>query len=271
MLEKKVLNNAGKFTALLCLLTILLTPFVIVNAGERGVLMKFGQVQDQILGEGMHRIIPIVNTVKKINVRIQKQEISTEAASQDLQNILTDIAVNWHIMPDKVNVIFQQIGDEKAVITSIINPAIEEILKAVISQYTAEEIITKRQNVKSQLDEFLTKRLAKYNLAIDDISLFHIRFSPRLIEAIEAKQIAAQEAKRADFIALKAIKEGEAKVNLAKGEAQAQSLLHDILTPQLLQRQAIEKWNGKLPLIVGKDDFKIGNIQDLITISEQQP
>lgn len=260
--------NAGKLTALLCLLTILITPFVIVNAGERGILMKFGQVQTQILGEGIHLIIPVVNTVKKISIRIQKQEISTEAASKDLQNVFTDVALNWHFLPDKVDRIFQQIGDENQAIESIINPAIEEVLKAVIAQYTAEEVITKRGDVKRELDQALTARLGNYNIKVDDISVVHIRFSDKFRAAVESKQIAAQEAKQAEFIALKAVKEAEAKVNLAKGEAEAQSLLRNILTAELLQRQAIEKWNGKLPLIMGKDNLKLGNIQELITASE---
>jgi len=265
MKKHNTLNHAGKLTALLCLLTILITPCVIVNAGERGVLMKFGQVQTQILGEGIHLIIPVVNTVKKLSIRIQKQEISSEAASKDLQNVFTDIAVNWHFLPDKVNTIFQQIGDRNHVIESIINPAIEEVLKAVVAQYTAEEVITKRGNVKRELDQLLTARLANYNLEVDDISLVDIRFSDQFIAAVELKQIAAQEAKQAEFIALKAVKQAEVKVNLAKGEAEAQSLLRNILTPELLQRQAIEKWNGKLPLIMSKDNLQLWNIQDLIT------
>ncbi|MBD2666070.1 hypothetical protein B6N60_04959 [Richelia sinica FACHB-800] len=268
MKKYSTLNNAGKLTALLCLLTILLTPFVIVNAGERGVLMKFGQVQSEILAEGIHIIIPVVNTVKKFSMRIHKQEISTEAASQDLQNIFTDIAVNWHLTPDKVNIIYQQIGDDVNIINSIINPAVEEVLKAVIAEYTAEELITRRGNIKSQLDELLTNRLGNYHIVVDDISLVNIRFSEQFREAVESKQIAAQEAKRAEFIAIKAIKEAEAKVNLAKGEAQVQSLLKDILTPELLQRQAIEKWNGKLPLIMGQDGLKLWDIQQLVTASE---
>ncbi|WP_413173007.1 prohibitin family protein [Anabaena azotica] len=267
MKKSNTLNNAGKLTALICLLTILLTPIVIVNAGERGILMKFGQVQNQVLGEGIHLIIPIVNTVKKINIRIQKQTISAEAASKDLQNVFTDVALNWHIKPEAANHIFQQIGGEKDVIEIIINPATEEIIKSVIAQYTAEEIITRRGDVKTKLDEFLTKRLENYNLAVDDISLVHIRFSDSFREAVEAKQIAAQEAKRAEFVALKAAKEAEAQVNLAKGEAESLNLLKNILTPELLQRQALEKWNGKLPLIMGKDSFKLWDIQQLITAS----
>ncbi|QLE54713.1 prohibitin family protein [Nostoc sp. TCL26-01] len=264
MTKNKALNSAGKLTALLCLITIFLTPFVIVNAGERGVLMEFGKVQDQILGEGLHMMIPVVNTVEKLSVRVQKQEISAEASSKDLQDVFTDVALNWRINPEAVNLIFQQIGDLQNIINKIINPAIEEVLKAVMAQYTAEEIITKRGEVKAGVDIALTTRLANYHITVDDISLVHVHFSERFGEAVEAKQVAEQEAKRAEFVALKAAKDAEAKVNIARGEAEAYRLLRDGLTTQLLQKQAIEKWNGKLPLIIGKESPKIWDFSEFL-------
>lgn len=268
MIKITSFNSAGKLTALLCLITLLLTPCVIINAGERGVLMKFGEVQNQILGEGLHLIIPVVNTVKKLSIRVQKQEISAEASSKDLQNVFADVALNWHIIPQETNVIFQEIGDEQNVVIRIISPAVEEVLKAVIAKYTAEEIITKRGEVKSGVDDALSTRLGSYHVAVDDISLVHVHFSERFDEAVEAKQIAEQEAKRAEFIALKATKEAEAKVNLAKGEAETHRLLRDGLTPEILQRQALEKWNGKLPLIVSKEAPKLLNLSEFLKFDE---
>ncbi|MBD2195456.1 MULTISPECIES: prohibitin family protein [Calothrix] len=266
MKKTKLTNNAGKLTAFLVLLTIIITPFVIVNPGERGVLMEFGRVQQTILPEGIHAIIPLVNTVQKINVRIQKQEISAEASSKDLQDIFTDVALNWHIIPDEANLIFQEIGDEKDVVEKIINPAVEEVLKAVVAKYTAEEVVTKRGEVKSSVDDALTARLHGYHIAVDDISLVHVNFSDRFSEAVEAKQIAEQDAKRADFLALKAVKEAEAKVNLAKGEAEINRLLHDSLTPEIIERQAIQKWDGKLPLIMTKDTPKLLNPSEILKL-----
>ena len=248
----------------LLLLAIISSFLVIINAGERGVLMQFGKVQERILGEGIHFILPIVNTVQKLSVRVQNQEISAEASSKDLQDVFTDVALNWHIIPEETNTIFQQIGDEKAVVERIINPAVEEILKAVMAKYTAEEIITKRGEVKAGVDDSLTTRLATYHIAVDDISLVHVHFSEQFSDAVEAKQIAEQEVKRAEFVALKAVREAEAKVNLAKGEAEAQRLLRDTLTPELLQKQAIEKWNGSLPVIVGNESTKLLDLNKLM-------
>jgi regulator of protease activity HflC (stomatin/prohibitin superfamily) len=262
--KNKDVYIAVQLTIAIVCLAILSNFFAIVNAGERGVMMQFGKVQEQILGEGIHVIVPIVYTVQKLSVRVQKQEISAEASSKDLQDVFSDVALNWHIIPEEANAIFQQIGDEKAVVARIIDPAVEEVLKAVMAKYTAEEIITKRGEVKAGVDDSLTLRLVAYHIAVDDLSLVHVHFSERFSDAVEAKQIAEQEAKRGEFLALKAVKEAEAKVNLAKGEAEVQRLLRDNLTPQLLERQAIEKWNGKLPLIVGDGSKNLLDLRKLV-------
>lgn len=252
---------ASKIFLLLALIFVLSSFFVVVNAGERGVLMKFGQVQERVLTEGIHVIMPFVNTVEKLSVRVQKQEISAEASSKDLQDVFTDVALNWHLIPEKANLVFQQIGNKDQIIDRIINPAVEEVLKAVIAEYTAEEIITKRRQVKTEVDTFLRERLAPYSLAIDDISLVEVHFSEKFGEAVETKQIAEQEAKKAGFMAIKAAKEAEARVNLARGEAEAQGLIRTTLSKEILKKQAIEKWDGKLPLIIGKDSNQLLDLE----------
>jgi regulator of protease activity HflC (stomatin/prohibitin superfamily) len=262
--KNKDVYIAVQLALVIVFLAILSKFFVIVNAGERGVLMQFGKVQEQVLGEGLHVIVPTVYSVKKLSVRVQKQESSAEASSKDLQDVFTDVALNWHIIPDEANAIFQQIGDEREVVDRIIDPAVEEVLKAVMAKYTAEEIITKRGEVKAAVDEFLTLRLLTYHIAVDDISLVHVHFSQRFSDAVEAKQIAEQEAKTGEFLAVKAAKQADAKVNLAKGEAEVQRLLRDNLTPELLERQAIEKWDGKLPLIVGDGGKNLLDLSKLV-------
>jgi regulator of protease activity HflC (stomatin/prohibitin superfamily) len=264
----KDIRAAGKVLLILVAIAILSSFCVIVNAGERGVLMQFGEVQEVVLGEGLHPILPIVHTVQKLSVRVQNQESSAEASSKDLQDVYADVALNWHIIPKETSQIFQQIGNEKAIIQRIINPAVEEVLKAVMATYTAEEIITKRGEVKAGVDQALTERLSPYHIAVDDISLVHVHFSERFSDAVEAKQVAEQEAKRAEFIALKAIRHAEANVNLAKGEAEAQRLLKDSLTPELIQRQAIERWNGNLPLIMGGEGTNLLDIGQLFEASQ---
>jgi prohibitin 1 len=240
---------AGGFVLLF--LAILFRPFAIVNAGERGVVMQFGKVQNLVFDEGIHPIMPIVTTVKRLSVRVQQNSFQSDAASKDLQKITTELAVNWHIDPTRVNRVFQQVGNEQQIITGIITPAISEVLKAATSKKTAEEIITRRTELKEEIDNNLKKRLGAYGLIVDDVSLVNFSFSPEFSKAIESKQIAEQEAKQAEFIAQKATQQAQAEVNLAKGQAEAQRLQKQTLTPVLLQKQAIEKWDGRFPTVMG--------------------
>lgn len=227
--------------------------------------MLFGKVQDQVLGEGLHFILPLANTVEKLSIRVQKQDISAEASSKDLQEVFSDVSLNWHILSDKANLIYQRIGNIDQVVESIINPAVEEILKAVMAKYTAEGIIIQREQLKAEIDDLLNQRLNSYQIAVDDISLLHFHFSKKFRDAVEAKQVAEQEAKKTEFFAKKAIKEAEIRVNLAKGEAEAQRLLKDNLTPELLQKEFIDKWNGNLPLIVGDKSIQLLDLNQYTT------
>ncbi|MEG4073104.1 prohibitin family protein [Microcoleus sp. Pol14C2] len=230
---------------------LILRPFALVGAGERGVVMRFGKVQDAILDEGIHPILPIVTSVKTISVRVQKTDLKADAASKDLQSITTDLAVNWNVDPAKVNQIFQQVGDEEQIVTSILSPAISEVLKAATSKKTAEEIITKRTELKTEIDNSLKKRLEPYGVIVRDVSLINFGFSPEFSKAIESKQIAEQEAKQAEFTVKKATQDAQAEINRAKGKAEAQRLQRQTLTAEILQQQAIEKWNGQFPTVMG--------------------
>jgi regulator of protease activity HflC (stomatin/prohibitin superfamily) len=239
---------------------ILFKPFAIVNAGERGVVMRFGKVQDGILDEGIHLKLPIVTTVENLTVRVQKSDITAQASSKDLQDVKTDVAVNWHIDPVKVNRIYQRIGDEEEILNGIVSPAVNEVVKAATAKKTAEEIITKRTELKQEIDLQLQNRLKTYDVLVDDVSLVDVSFSPEFAKAIEAKQIAEQQAKQADFEALKAEKEATAAVNRAKGQAEAQRLQRQTLTSELLQQQAIDKWDGKFPTVMGGESLPLINL-----------
>ncbi|AFY34698.1 band 7 protein [Calothrix sp. PCC 7507] len=174
---------AGGIGIFLLILVISFRPFSIVNAGERGVIMKFGKVQDQVLDEGIHPILPIATSVKKLSVRVQQNSFKFDAASKDLQKITAELAVNWHVDPIRVNKVFQQVGDKQQIISGIITPAVSEVLKAATAKKTAEEIITKRTELKEEIDKSLKIRLAAYGLIVDDVSLVNFAFSPEFGKA----------------------------------------------------------------------------------------
>jgi regulator of protease activity HflC (stomatin/prohibitin superfamily) len=265
----KFFSQPINFLFLILLTLLIFTPFTIINAGERGVLISLGEVQTKILEEGIHPLIPGINTVKKLSIRIQKQEIDTEASTKDLQEIFTKIALNWHINPEKANLLFQEIGEEEQIINYIINPAIQESVKAVIAKYTAEEIISKRAELKQEIDKLLTTRLMINYLIVDNVSLIHVDFSDNFIEAVEAKQIAEQDAKKAGFRVIKSMRDAEVKINLAKGEAEANYILQQSLSNKVLIRQMINKWDGNLPLIMGEEQLKLLHLE-LDDINELQ-
>jgi regulator of protease activity HflC (stomatin/prohibitin superfamily) len=234
----------------LLFLATVLKPFTIVNAGERGVVMYFGKVQPSVLDEGIHPVMPIVTTVKRLNVRVQKTDVAAAAASSDLQDVSTNVAINWHVDPARVNQVFQRVGDIDTIVIGIINPAVSEVVKAAVARRPVEAILQERVDLKNEIDAALAERLEPYGIMVDDVSLVDFGFSPEFNAAIEAKQVAEQEAQQAAFRAQQAEQEAQAEINRARGQAEAQRLLRENLTPAILQQRAIEKWNGEFPTVM---------------------
>jgi prohibitin 1 len=237
-------------------------PVVIIGAGDRGVVFNRATgIEERVLGEGVHFRLPFVESVTSMTVRVQKDDVEAEAASKDLQTISMHVVVNYHLDAGRVNKIYQQIGDEEAVIDSILKPAVNEVVKAATAKLTAEEILTKRPELKANIDKLLKERLISYNIILDDVSIVNVSFSREFNAAIESKQVAEQDAQRARFVALKAEQEAQAEINRAKGAAEAQRLQQQTLTQEILQKQAIEKWDGKFPQYFSGDQLPFLNIR----------
>lgn len=229
-----------------------INPIVIIGAGERGVVFSsISGLRPTVLNEGLNFRTPFIESVRKISVRINKDDVKAEGASKDLQIVTMDVAVNWRIIPEKVNTVYQQVGDEKEVFLRIVTPAVSEVVKASSANKTAEEIITKRPDLKNEIDNRLRERLTAYNIELRDVSLVNVDFSKEFNAAIEAKQVADQQAQQAKFTAIKAEQEAQADINRAKGFAESQKLQQQTLSPEFLQKIAIEKWDGKLPQYTG--------------------
>lgn len=238
----------------------LATGCSIVGPQERGVRVTAGKA-GSVLDSGIHLWVPVLYGVKKLNVSIQKSEINTSAASKDLQEVTTTVAVNWSVMPDKVSTVYTTVGDEDDALERILIPAVNEILKSATAKKTAEEILTQRMELKAEIDETLKDRLATYGLALSDVNIVNLRFSEDFTNAIESKQIAEQQSKQSKYLADKAVNDAQATVNQAKGQAQAQQLLRSTLTPEILQKQAIEKWNGQFPTVMGNGSLPFINLK----------
>jgi prohibitin 2 len=231
-------------------------PWVQVGPGQRGIVLNFGAVQKQVLEEGLHLRIPLMQEVVFMDVKLQKAETDAAAASADLQDVSSRVALNYHIVPDKANVVYQKIGLQFK--ERIIDPAILEVVKAVTAKYTAEELITKRPAVSEAMRLALMERLIVNNIAVDAFSIVIFSFSKIFTEAIESKQTAEQLALKAkrDLDRIKI--EAEQKITAAKAEAESLRLQRANISIDLIElrkieanMKAIEKWNGVLPQVTG--------------------
>ncbi len=261
--------SALRLFVILLGLVLLSRFFVVVPAGERGVLLRFGAVQQQVLAEGLHPLLPVVYSVRPLSVRVQSLPLAVTAASRDLQDVAAQVAVRWHIDADQVNRVFSRLGDGSQVAAVVIQPAIEDGVKAVFARFSAEQLVTERDQLRELLSGLLQERLSSYDLVLDGEDLLQFDFSDHFRQAVEEKQVAEQNAKRAQFEALRAQRLAEARVFQAQGEAQAQELLQTGLTPAVLQRQTIEKWNGHLPLVVGADSVRGLDMKSLLKLDRK--
>jgi regulator of protease activity HflC (stomatin/prohibitin superfamily) len=244
-------------------------PWVQIGAGERGVVQNFGAVQEVVLGEGLHFKIPVVQTVIIMDVKIQKVTTDAPSSSSDLQDVDLSVALNYHIIPEKANLVYQTIGTQYK--ERIIDPTIQEVMKAVSARYTAEELITKRPAVSMEMKEALTQRLIASNISVDAFSIINFSFSATFTEAIEAKQTAEQNALKAkrDLDRIKV--EAEQTIAAATAEAEALRLQKMNISPDLIELskkeanlKAIEKWNGILPQVTGAGALPFVGVGDVI-------
>lgn len=235
---------------------LFLNPWVQIGAGQRGIVLNFGAVQDTVLDEGLHFRVPVMQRVAIMDVKVQKAETAAAAASSNLQDVSSTVAINYHIIPDKANIVYQTIGiDFKE---RIIDPAVQEVVKAVSARYSAEELITKRSAVSDAMRANLTERLLAYNIAVDAFSIVGFSFSKIFMEAIESKQTAEQLALKANRDLERIKIEAEQKITAAKAEAESLRLQRANISPDLIELRkieanlrAIDKWNGILPQVTG--------------------
>src|SRR5919112_130458 len=227
-----------------------------VDAGNRGVLVQFGNVDtSKSLDEGLHFVVPFRDNVVQMEVRTQKIVESTTSASKDLQDVSTQVALNYHLNPDKAQVVYQQLGFDYP--NRVITPAIQESVKQVTARFNAEELITKRETVKNQIEEQIKARLAPYNIVVDAI----VEAQQRALQAqndlrriqIEAQQNEAQAIgeQKANIARAEGIK--QSNVLQAEGEAQAITIIDQQLrnNPTYLEWLKATKWDGVLPLVTG--------------------
>lgn len=223
--------------------------FCIVESGVVGIRVRFGKVASHTTTEGINLKFPIIEKIEKMNVRVQKTEVNTDSSSKDLQDVNMSLVVNYRIDKDQAIKLYKTVGKKYEEV--VLEPAIEEGIKAVTSQYTAEELITLRSEVSEKCREELDKKVSKYGIIINDFNITNFRFSDEFSKAIEEKQVAEQKVLTAKQELEREKIEAEKKIVKAEAEKQANELKERSLTDNIIKEKFIEKWNGELPKVTG--------------------
>jgi prohibitin 2 len=259
--SNKLVIVAGVITFLV-IIVVMFESVVVIEAGHRGVVLYVGAVENRVLGEGLHFIIPFAEQVVPMSVRTEKFVANSTAASNDLQEVQTTIALNYHISPSQVNILYQQLGIDYA--DKIIAPTIQESVKASVAKFNAEELITKRATAKAVIAETIANTLSARNIVVETVFITDFSFSPEFAKQIESKVVAYQNylTEQNNLLAVKVIAnqtvvqaQASARSNVAKanGESQAIKIITSQLkqSPEYLQWLAINRWNGQLPYALG--------------------
>jgi prohibitin 2 len=240
------------------LATLFVGSFTIISGGHTGVQVTFGEVNMTPLSEGWHFVNPI-SSIKDVDVRLQKDQLTgATAGTKDLQQVHTDIVVQYRLNASKVPQIYKEFGlnvDEK-----VLGPAINEAFKSVTAHYTSEELITKRGVVSDEIQQMLKSKVAPFDIDISGISLVNFGFSAEYQKAIEAKVISVQQTAKAEQDLRRIEVEAKSRIAQAEGEAKAISIQAQAIQSNgganYVQLQWIEKWDGKLPTTVLGGDTK---------------
>ena len=211
----------------------LVSSFRTINSGEVGIKVRFGKVINTHMNEGVNFKIPLIESIVKMNVRVQKIEVDTNSASKDLQDVNMKLAVNYRIEKDKAVSLYKNVGTSYEKV--ILEPAIQESIKAITSKYTAEQLITTRSEVSDKCMEELSSKVKKYGLSISDFNITDFNFSEEFNKAIEEKQVAEQKVLTAKQELEKEKIEAEKRIVKAEAEKKANELKNNSLSDNIIR------------------------------------
>ena len=235
-MDKRLIKLGAGIVGALLLLIVFASAYVQIPSGFVGVLTRFGKV----IGErqpGVSWKAPFIESVTPMNVQVQKEQVDASAASKDLQTVTTTVALNYHLDHNQVSNVYVNLSADY--VDRVISPDIQETTKAVIARYNAEELLSKRAEVADAMTKELIDKLQRRGIVVDQVSIVNFAFSSEFSQAIEQKQVAQQDAQRAQYTLQK-----------AQLDAQANQAQQAALTPEILEQQAIAKWDGHLPSAV---------------------
>lgn len=251
--DKKALGCGVVMLLVILVIILFLGGFRTIKSGQVGIKTRFGKVIDTQMNEGVNFKLPFIEKIVKMNIQVQKIELDTTSASKDLQDVNMKLAVNYRVNGKRATSLYKNVGTKYEEV--ILQPAIQESIKAITSNYTAEELITNRSEVSVKCMEMLQTKVEKYGLSIDNFNITNFSFSEEFNKAIEEKQVAEQKVLTAKQELEKEKIEAEKKIVKAEAEKQANELKQASLTDNLIKEKFIDKWNGELPKASGSNSI----------------
>ncbi len=250
---KKYIISA--FILILVLIMIMKNAYSI-DQGERGIVLSFGKVTT-VWAEGLHFKVPFRDDVKRVDVRTRSISVEAQAGSKDQQSVHTRVSVNYHLDESKVSEIYGKIGVDDNKIISIIEPRIQDAVKSVTSKYNSDQLLSMREVLKDEIIQRLKQKLGGYYLELEATQITDFKFATQYQNAIEAKQVAEQNALKAKNDLERIKVESEQRIVQANAEAKAIQIQVEAIRTQggaeYVQLKAIEKWNGILPQYTGSN------------------
>ena len=254
-MEKDIMGKLLLPAGLVVAVMLAFSAFFIVPPGEVAIKTRLGAIVDSY-GEGMHFKLPFLEGVTKFSIQIQRANIKTQAFSKDLQTMNAHLVVNHRIEQGTAVSIFRNLGPNY--VENIVDPAVQEVFKAIAARYSAERVISERNELVQEINKEVKDRLTTKQIVVTDISVVDLDFTDQFLKAVEDKQVADQQAQMAGKLVEKAKRDAEQQIAKSRGEAEALRMQREQVTPALIelrkvdaQLKAIEKWNGVLPGYVG--------------------
>jgi len=248
------MNPKGIIAIVVAALFLLILPFNIysIDSGERAVVRTFGSVSG-VWDDGLHFKVPFTQSVTVVDVRTRKAHAPASAASSDMQRVTTEVALNYHLNSDKLSEIYTKTGLDLE--DRIIDPRIQEVVKAVTAKYQADKLLSQRELVKGEIESLLKQSLLPYNVIVEAVQITDFKFSEQYNAAIEAKQTAEQNAQKAKNDLERIKVEAEQKIATAQAEAEAIRIQANAIKEQggeaYVSMKAVDKWNGVMPTYIG--------------------
>lgn len=233
-----VAKFVGAVVIVIVVLAAVFGSFVIVPSGYVGVVTTLGKVTGEVQ-PGFVWKVPFIQSVIKMNVQIQKEQADAGAATHDLQSVNSTVALNYHLDHAQVSNVFVNLSADY--VNRVISPTVQEAVKVVTARYDASDLLAKRAQVADDITKLLIDKLQPRGIIVDQVSIVHFEFSTAFNQSIEQKQVAQQDAQRAQY-----------ELQTAQLKAQANQVQQSALTPEILEQQAIAKWNGTLPTYLGQ-------------------